>query len=111
MQEQPNNPLHGVTLEAILEDLVERRGWEDLADRIQIRCFAQDPSIKSSLKFLRKTDWARAKVERLYLKDHAYFEKRRKRNKRRAEQRAYRAEQEAAAKAEAEAKADPEPEE
>ena len=68
-QEQPNNPLHGVTLEAILEDLVERHGWSDLGDRIDIRCFRNDPSIQSSLKFLRKTDWARAKVERLYLED------------------------------------------
>ena len=68
-QEQPNNPLHGVTLQAILEDLVERRGWPDLAERIRIRCFAHDPSIKSTLKFLRKTDWARKKVEDLYLAD------------------------------------------
>ena len=69
--EQPNNPLHGITLKAIVEDLVERRGWVDLGDRINIRCFTHDPSIKSSLKFLRKTDWARRKVEQLYLDDHA----------------------------------------
>ncbi len=67
--QQPNNPLHGVTLKAILEDLVERRGWSDLATRIRIRCFSTDPSIKSSLAFLRKTEWARKKVEELYLSD------------------------------------------
>jgi len=68
--EQPNNPLHGITLQAILEDLVERRGWSDLAQRIRIRCFAHDPSIASSLTFLRRTPWARKKVEELYLRDH-----------------------------------------
>ncbi len=67
--EQPNNPLHGITLKAIVEDLVERRGWDDLAFRIDINCFKQDPSISSTLKFLRKTEWARKKVERLYLAD------------------------------------------
>ena len=66
--EQPNNPLHGVKLLDILERLVEKYGWEELGDRINIRCFTHDPSIKSSLKFLRKTPWAREKVERLYLK-------------------------------------------
>lgn len=66
---QPRNPLHGVTLEAIVEDLLARRGWPDLAARIPIRCFSSDPSIQSSLKFLRKTDWARHKVEQLYLAD------------------------------------------
>jgi len=69
-QEQPNNPLHGITLQAIVEDLVARRGWPDLASRIKIRCFAFEPSVKSSLTFLRKTDWARQKVEELYLADH-----------------------------------------
>jgi uncharacterized protein (DUF2132 family) len=68
-QEQPNNPLHGITLKAILEDLLERHGWEELGRRINIRCFQSDPSINSSLKFLRKTDWARMKVEQLYLRD------------------------------------------
>ncbi|MBW2731228.1 MAG: DUF2132 domain-containing protein [Deltaproteobacteria bacterium] len=68
-EEQPNYPLHGITLKAILEDLIERRGWSDLASRINIRCFAFDPSLKSSLKFLRKTEWARQKVEELYLDD------------------------------------------
>ena len=66
--EQPNNTLHGVKLLDILERLVEKYGWEELGDRINIRCFTHDPSIKSSLKFLRKTPWAREKVERLYLK-------------------------------------------
>lgn len=64
---QPRNPLHGVTLAAIVEHLVETYGWEDLGRRITIRCFQTDPSIKSSLKFLRKTPWAREKVEGLYL--------------------------------------------
>jgi uncharacterized protein (DUF2132 family) len=64
---QPNNPLHGKTLEAILAELVQRHGWEELARKIRIRCFTHDPSIKSSLAFLRKTAWARAKVEALYL--------------------------------------------
>ena len=64
---QPNNPLHGKTLEAILEALVQRHGWAELGREINIRCFTHDPSIKSSLAFLRKTPWARAKVEALYL--------------------------------------------
>jgi hypothetical protein len=61
-----NDPLHGITLERMLTDLVKEYGWEDLAFRIKINCFSKDPSIKSSLKFLRKTDWARNKVEILY---------------------------------------------
>lgn len=65
---QANNPLHGIKLETIITDLVERYGWEELGERIKIRCFTHDPSIKSSLRFLRKTDWAREKVECLYLK-------------------------------------------
>lgn len=65
--EQPNNPLHGITLEIILTRLVEQYGWEDLGRRIPINCFTHDPSLKSSLKFLRKTPWARKKVEELYL--------------------------------------------
>jgi uncharacterized protein (DUF2132 family) len=68
VQEQPNNPLHGLTLETIVKSLFETYGWEDLGDKIDIRCFKNDPSVKSSLKFLRKTPWARTKVERLYLK-------------------------------------------
>ena len=67
--EQPNNLLHGITLKAILEDLVSRRGWSDLGAHINIRCFTHDPSMKSSLKFLRRTEWARAKVEKLYVDD------------------------------------------
>jgi uncharacterized protein (DUF2132 family) len=66
--EQPNNPLHGLTLEMILSQLVEKHGWEELGKRIAIKCFTDNPSIKSSLKFLRKTPWARKKVEDLYLK-------------------------------------------
>lgn len=61
------DPLHGVTLEALLTQLVEKYGWEELARRITIKCFTNDPSISSSLKFLRKTPWARQKVEALYL--------------------------------------------
>jgi len=64
---QPNNPLHGKTLESILEFLVDRYGWEDLGEIISINCFRYDPSIKSSLTFLRRTPWARKKVEDLYL--------------------------------------------
>lgn len=65
---QANNPLHGITLEKILTELVEHYGWEELGARINIRCFNDNPSIKSSLKFLRKTEWARMKVENLYIK-------------------------------------------
>lgn len=68
MAEQENNPLHGVTLKLIVEYLVQEYGWEDLAEEIKIRCFTHDPSVKSSLQFLRKTDWARLKVEKLYVK-------------------------------------------
>lgn len=64
---QPRNPLHGKTLEAIVTELEAFYGWEGLAERIPVRCFALDPSVKSSLKFLRKTPWAREKVEGLYL--------------------------------------------
>ena len=64
---QPNNPLHGIKLADIIEQLVEYFGWEEMGRRIDIRCFNYDPSIKSSLAFLRKTPWARAKVEELYL--------------------------------------------
>ncbi|MCK4957719.1 MAG: DUF2132 domain-containing protein [Candidatus Cloacimonetes bacterium] len=64
---QTNNPLHGITLEQILNSLVEHYGWTRLGMRIDIRCFNYDPSVKSSLKFLRKTPWARKKVEDLYI--------------------------------------------
>jgi uncharacterized protein (DUF2132 family) len=67
MSEQKNNPLHGKTLEAILNFLVENYGWEELGERIPVNCFRHDPSIKSSLTFFRKTPWARKKVEDLYL--------------------------------------------
>jgi uncharacterized protein (DUF2132 family) len=63
----PNDPLHGLTLEAILQDLIERVGWIELGRAIEIRCFVFNPSLKSSLAFLRKTPWARQKVEALYL--------------------------------------------
>ena len=65
--EHPNDPLHGVTLEMIVTYLVEQHGWEELGKRVPIRCFLNNPSIKSSLTFLRRTPWARKKVEELYL--------------------------------------------
>ena len=68
-----NNPLHGVTLEALLTELVERHGWAGLAEEVDVRCFKFDPSIKSSLQFLRRTPWARTKVEQLYLRDREHF--------------------------------------
>lgn len=67
MNSQPNNPLHGKTLETILTELVDEYGWEQLGRRIKINCFVNNPSIKSSLTFLRKTPWARQEVETLYL--------------------------------------------
>lgn len=63
---QPKNPLHGLTLQAIIESLVAKYGWEELGRRIPVKCFTDKPSLTSSLTFLRKTPWARAKVERLY---------------------------------------------
>ena len=66
-QEQPGNPLHGLTLEDIVRELEAYFGWVELGQRIPVRCFTHDPSINSSLKFLRKTPWAREKVEGLYL--------------------------------------------
>ncbi len=69
MDKQPYNPLHGVTLQKIVTDLEAYFGFEELGQRIKIRCFTHDPSIKSSLKFLRKTPWAREKVEQLYIKN------------------------------------------
>jgi len=65
--EQPKNPLHGLTLATIVSSLVEHYGWDGMAHRIDINCFKSDPSVKSSLKFLRKTQWARDKVEELYI--------------------------------------------
>jgi uncharacterized protein (DUF2132 family) len=68
MNPQPNNPLHGKTLEAILTHLIEEYGFDELGQRVPINCFRVDPSLKSSLTFLRKTPWARQKVEELYVK-------------------------------------------
>ncbi|MFT5791878.1 MAG: hypothetical protein ACI848_001798 [Roseivirga sp.] len=67
-QEQPNNPLHGIKLADVLQFLVSEYGWEELSDEVNINCFKTNPSINSSLKFLRRTPWARDKVEKLYLK-------------------------------------------
>ena len=67
IEEQKNNPMHGVKLVDVLEFLVDEFGWEELGYRIDINCFNSNPSIKSSLKFLRKTQWARNKVEQLYI--------------------------------------------
>lgn len=66
-QEQPNNSLHGMTLEKIVVSLQDFYGWEGLGERVKIRCFTHDPSVKSSLKFLRKTPWARKEVEDLFV--------------------------------------------
>lgn len=98
-QEQPNNPLHGVTLRAMVEALVETHGWEELGLRIRVRCFNHNPTVNASLPFLRKTEWARTKVERLYLAGLQKAAKNKKRNARRKGQRLYRAEQEALAAA------------
>jgi uncharacterized protein (DUF2132 family) len=72
---QKNNPLHGITLQMILEKLVEFYGFDTLSELIKIKCFSDNASIKSSLTFLRKTDWARKKVEDLYVKSLSKFEK------------------------------------
>ena len=77
---QPRNPLHGLTLEAIVTQLVAYYGWPGLGERIPLRCFTSDPSVASSLKFLRKTPWAREKVESLYLE----LQRRRARSEHRA---------------------------
>ncbi|MDP4289850.1 MAG: VF530 family protein [Bacteroidota bacterium] len=76
--QQPNNPLHGITLETMLNDLTVYFGWDMLGDLIPIRCFRTNPSISSSLKFLRKTPWARSKVEALYLKNFNKIQKSKK---------------------------------
>ena len=81
VEQQINNPLHGITLERLVTSLVEYYGWEELSQLVKIRCFDSDPSVKSSLKFLRKTPWARKKVEDLYL----ITVKRQKRKQRKAE--------------------------
>ncbi len=67
MSDQPKNPLHGITLEMIVTQLVEHYGWEELGQQVKIKCFNENPSVSSSLKFLRKTPWAREKVEGFYL--------------------------------------------
>ncbi|GHF79717.1 VF530 family protein [Thalassotalea marina] len=67
MENQPNNPLHGKTLETMLNELVEKLGWQRMGEIVDIRCFNHEPSIKSSLKFLRRTPWARTKVEEMYI--------------------------------------------
>lgn len=77
---QQNNPLHGLTLQAILTELVEHYGWEELSYMVNINCFKSDPTIKSSLKFLRKTEWARVRVENIYLKLQRHKEKAEKSN-------------------------------
>ena len=66
--EQPNNPLHGITLKSLVQDLIDHLGFEEMGKEVNIRCFTHDPSLNSSLKFLRKTQWAREKVEALYIK-------------------------------------------
>jgi len=66
--EQPNNPLHGITLKSLVQDLIDHLGFEEMGKEVNIRCFTHDPSLNSSLKFLRKTQWAREKVEDLYNK-------------------------------------------
>ncbi len=79
--QQANNPLHGITLEMMLTHLVEHYGWEEMSNLIRIRCFSYDPSIKSSLAFLRKTPWARKKVETLFMRQKKIRIKRKKINK------------------------------
>jgi uncharacterized protein (DUF2132 family) len=81
IEEQPNNPLHGITLETILKTLVDLYGWKALSRRIEIRCFYNEPSIKSSLKFLRRTPWARQEVEDLYLVSLRYLKTPKKQEK------------------------------
>lgn len=76
--QQTNNPLHGITLEMMLTNLIEYYGWEEMGRLVRIRCFTHDPSIKSSLAFLRKTPWARKKVENLYLRQKRIRIKRKK---------------------------------
>ncbi len=77
-EEQPKNQLHGITLQAVVEELVERRGWDNLSQEIKIRCFTYDPSIKSTLKFLRRTPWARKAVEELFLYDRRVLQRAKK---------------------------------
>jgi uncharacterized protein (DUF2132 family) len=74
MHSQPNNPLHGITLKQLLTDLEAHLGFEAMGQEVNIRCFTHDPSVNSSLKFLRKTEWAREKVEALYCQHQAAIE-------------------------------------
>ena len=67
MEQQPNNPLHGIKLEQIINDLVAHYGWEYMGHVVKINCFSSNPTVNSSLKFLRRTPWARTKVENMYL--------------------------------------------
>ncbi|MHB8880316.1 MAG: VF530 family protein [Thermodesulfovibrionales bacterium] len=83
--QQTSDPLHGVTLEMILTELVENYGWEEMGRTIRIRCFTNDPSIKSSLQFLRRTPWARKKVETMYVKYKRYMLRQAKRQARAAQ--------------------------
>lgn len=80
MQEQRNNPMHGVTLKDILQSLVDHYGWPGLAQRIKIGCFTSNPTMQSSLKFLRKTPWARKKVEDLYIDRQQNLQQRKLKN-------------------------------
>lgn len=92
MSTQANNPLHGVTLKVLVQELVDRYGWDGLASLFDFACFHRNPSLNSTLKFLRKTPWARAKVERLWVADWRAGEKKRKRNAARKARRAHAAE-------------------
>lgn len=85
LSEQPRNPLHGMTLERILNELVDYFGWPGLGARIPVRCFTLDPSITSSLKFLRKTPWAREQVEQLYVQTQRADEREQQQRAKRAE--------------------------
>lgn len=71
--DQPKNPLHGIPLKRVLNDLVDNYGWKYLAKQVEVRCFMFDPTINSSLKFLRKTPWAREKVEKIWIAKKSYF--------------------------------------
>lgn len=99
LQEQPRNPLHGLTLERILTDLVDHYGFKELYKRIPVRCFYLDPTISSSLKFLRKTPWARQQLEEIYVKTLEAHQRAQRRADQRAQQRAAQEAQKKAEKA------------
>jgi uncharacterized protein (DUF2132 family) len=109
MSPASNDPLHGITLEALLTELVSRHGFEELALRVNIRCFSHEPSIKSSLKFLRRTEWARTAVEQLYLADQELLARKRQRNQERAGRRAYAAARDGSELSQADPAAEAEP--